>query len=194
MKQPIPERKVVVLVGGSDLFSGWRGISKGTILIKRAITSCYDDVLAINYNYFLDFGRALAATQKYLQTVEQISRLVLYGYSKGGEIVLKLARSLEQQLSIDLLVTIDIANGPWSDKINRRIPGNVQQSINVFQSTPNILRSHGAAVYTTGKTEVTNIDLTGKIIQGKKVSHSNIEMLMVRQVIGWLTAQDAIYG
>lgn len=194
MKPSASEKKIAVLVGGSDLFSGWRGISKGTTLIKRAITSCYDDVLAVNYNYFLDFGRALAAIQKYLQTVGQISRLVLYGYSKGGEVVLKLARSLKQRLQVDLLVTIDIANGPWSHKIDRNIPGNVRKAINVFQSHPNILRSHGAAVHAHSETNIQNIDLTGKIVQGNKITHSNIEMLVVPQVIGWLTGQEAVYG
>lgn len=193
MKESVSSKNIAVLVGGSDLFSGLRGISRGTLLIKQAIQPSFDDVLAVNYNYFLDFGRALAATKKHLQTAGEIGKLVLYGYSKGGDVVLRLARLLEE-LPVHLLVTIDTANGPWSDQIDRNIAGNVRSVINVFQGTPNLLRSHGAAVCANGKTAVSNIDLTGKVITGLKVTHGNIEMLMVPQVINWLAEKKIVHG
>ncbi|MBE7170945.1 MAG: hypothetical protein INR73_10165 [Williamsia sp.] len=194
MNQVLSGKKVAVLVGGSDLFSGLRGISAATTRIKQAIKPWYNDVLAINYNYFLDFGKTLITAREYLQTVGPIKQLVLYGYSKGGEVALELARSLEQQVSVQLLVTIDIANGPWSDKINRSIPANVEKVINVFQSNPNLLRSRGAAVYASENTAIRNIDLTGARIHEEKVTHSNIEMLMAHQVIGWLRGEQPVHG
>ena len=187
MTQAISGKKVAILVGGSDLFSGLKGISPGTRLIRRAIKPWYNDVLAVNFNYFLDFGRTLKQVKKYVQTVGKIKQLVLYGYSKGGDVVLQLARSVEKEMIVDLLVTVDVANGPWSDKINRTIPENVERNINIFQSRPNILRSCGAPTHGSGHTTIKNIDLTDKILKEENVSHSNIEMLMVPQVIQWLT-------
>ncbi len=104
---------MAILAGGSDLFSGARGISKGTVLIKQSIAPWYDSVLAVNYNYFLDFGRALRSVQRYIDRAGNLAALSMYGYGKGGDVVLQLARSLQNLMPVELLVTIDIAYGHW---------------------------------------------------------------------------------
>lgn len=180
-------KKIIILVGGSDLFSGLRGISKGTQLISEELTHHFDEIIAVNYNYFLDFGYALKRLHKLIATRYSECQVFLYGYSKGGELVLKLARSLEQVCDISLLVTIDIANGPWSAAINRNVPGNVKKNINVFQKNPVFpLRSFGLPAYSDKAVQIENIDQTNSILQNQKVNHSNIEMLMVPQTIEWL--------
>ena len=180
-------KKVAILVGGSDLFSGFRGISKGTRVIKESIKSHFDHVFALNYNYFLDFGRSLKYIDKFLTQNEPMDYLTLYGYSKGGDIALQISRLFKRKRVVDLLVTIDVANGPWSGKIDRSVPGNVMKNINVFQTVPNFpLRSHGMAAYSTVNVEIENINITNQIINGTKVNHSNIEFLMVPKVIEWI--------
>ena len=185
------EKRVAVLIGGSDLFSGLRGISRGTKIIHSKIHSFYDEILLINYNYFIEFGRTLKQLEKYFSE-QKCSFLTLYGYSKGGEVVMQLARKLRGKQTVDLLVTIDIANGPWSHKINRTVPENVKRNINVFQINPKFpLMSYGFPNTAGIDTTITNIDLTNNIIGNKKVNHSNIEILMVDKVAGWLCAANS---
>ena len=177
---------MAVLIGGSDLFSGMRGLSKGTKIICQEIEPLFDKILTINYNYFLDFGKALNKASRAIEK-EHPDELVLYGYSKGGHVLLQLARKLESKTTISLLVTIDIANGPWSHKINRSLPGNIKRNINVYQGTPSFpLGSYGLPNYTTENVVVDNIELTEKTINGQKVTHSNIEMLVLDDVIEWI--------
>lgn len=93
-------KKIAVLVGGSDLFSGIRGISKGTKIIQEKIEDNFDEVIAVNYNYFLDFGRSLNRLYHHIISSNRDRHIVLYGYSKGGEVVLQLARKLENTFVI----------------------------------------------------------------------------------------------
>lgn len=180
--------KIAILVGGSDLFSGLRGVSKGTKLIYNAIKDNFDKVIIVNYNYFLDFGNAVKKLSGYLSCKSNATHIVLYGYSKGGDVVLTLARMFQGTLNINLLITIDVANGPWSHKINRIIPPNVKRNINVYQSIPNFpLRSYGMETSASSPhTMIENIDLTRQCIRGITVTHSTIENLMIDEVISWI--------
>ncbi|WP_153797908.1 hypothetical protein [Foetidibacter luteolus] len=74
--------------------------------------------------------------------------------------------------------------------INRQVSANVKKNINVYQGSPNFpLRSYGMpAVAEVVGTAIENIILTKRIMRGVTVSHSNIEMLMVNQVISWIIA------
>lgn len=183
----MPEH-IAILVGGSDLFSGLRGISAGTKIIQQNIKHSFDDVVAFNYNYFLDFGSSLKRLLAYVHQFSVPPVITLYGYSKGGDVVLQLARQLKDQITIPLLITIDIANGPWSHKINRDVSGNVKRNINVYQTIPNFpLRSYGMpAITESTDTVIENINLTKQCIDGIKVSHGSIENVMVSQVINWM--------
>lgn len=180
--------RITILVGGSDLFSGLRGVSQGTKIINKEIAGYFDSVIIVNYNYFLDFGNALKKLFKYLSNKKPDIQIVLYGYSKGGDVVLRLSRLLQHMLNVDLLITIDVANGPWSHKIDRIVPANVKKNINVYQGIPNFpLRSYGMQTTAfSSHTIIENIDLTGKTINGKRITHSSIENLMVTQVVIWI--------
>lgn len=178
---------VAILVGGSDLFSGLRGISKGTRIIEKAIKPFFTQVITVNYNYFLDFGRTHRKLVTEMLDNHRSSKIFLYGYSKGGDVVLQISRSLQHTHAIPLMVTIDIANGPWSAALNRSLPQNVKKNINVYQQTPRPpLYSYGQPTYSQYATEIENIDTTGKTIKGYRINHSNIEMAMVDEVIGWM--------
>jgi hypothetical protein len=179
---------IAILVGGSDLFSGLRGISAGTKIIQQQVEDCFDEVVAVNYNYFLNFGSSVRRLITYVHQFPVPPVITLYGYSKGGDVVLQLARHLKDQAIIPLLITIDIANGPWSHKINRVVPANVRRNINVYQTTPNFpLRSHGMPAIAEGADVIVeNINLTNQYMNGLTVSHGNIENIMVKQVVGWM--------
>ncbi|MBX3256012.1 MAG: hypothetical protein KF862_17890 [Chitinophagaceae bacterium] len=181
------QKKVAILVGGSDLFSGIRGVSKGARIIQQNIASYYDDILLINYNYFLDFGRCLSKLPGYVLDNYADAIICLYGYSKGGEVVLELCRRLKDKKYIDLLITIDIADGPWSGTINRNVPGNVKKNINVYQGRPRFpLLSYGMRAASNEGAFIENINLTNQVLNNHLVTHSNIEMLMVEAVIEWM--------
>ena len=182
-------KRIAILVGGSDLFSGMRGISKGTRIIENSIDPYFDEVHAVNYNYFLDAGRCLRWLTHFFKQHQEIEYLMLYGYSKGGDIVLKLCRKLNAVRKIDLLITVDIANGPWSHKIDRAVPGNVRKNINIFQSSPSFpLRSYGEAASSDKNVEIKNIDVSGTSRKGQKINHSNIELLYVDDVVHYIVS------
>lgn len=183
----MPTKKIAILIGGSDLILGMRGLSAGTRIIVKSIDQHFDEVIAINYNYFLDFNTTLKKTEKIIASQDENTKIFLYGYSKGGDVVLKLSRLLVNKREIELLITVDVANGPWSHKINRHVPANVKHNINVFQSTPSPpLRSYGLATFSDAGVVIQNIDLTNEIIASQKVNHRMIERLVADDIISWL--------
>ena len=75
------------------------------------------------------------------QNLRAGDRLVLYGYSRGGDAVSDLARKLQGRgIQVDLLVTVDAAFGPLStgpcSVVDRAIPSNVRKNLNIFQVEP----------------------------------------------------------
>ncbi|MBE7169526.1 MAG: RHS repeat-associated core domain-containing protein [Williamsia sp.] len=62
-------------------------------------------------------------------------KVVLYGYSYGGDFAVELAEALKEEgISVDLLVTVDAADGPLQNAtVNDVIPDNVKNALNFFQ-------------------------------------------------------------
>jgi RHS repeat-associated protein len=72
--------------------------------------------------------------------LDEGERLIIYGYSRGGDAAVELAEDLsDQNIAVDLLVTVDAAYGfldrdsPLSP-VDREITGNVGVNINFFQT------------------------------------------------------------
>ena len=63
-------------------------------------------------------------------------KVVLYGYSYGGDFAVELAESLKKEgIAVDLLVTVDASDGPAQNAtVNDVIPDNVKNAINFFQN------------------------------------------------------------
>ncbi|MFD0766123.1 hypothetical protein ACFQZI_14765 [Mucilaginibacter lutimaris] len=60
--------------------------------------------------------------------------------SYGGVLATSLAKQLaEANIKVDLLITVDAANGPLSSFVDRDIPGNVQSNINYFETNKGTL-------------------------------------------------------
>lgn len=129
-------------------------------------------------------------------------RIVLYGYSWGGALIHNLSdRLAEDGFTVDLLVTVDAAGGSQNEFVRRNVSYNVKVNWNIYQTTPEVLGSgvfshktgshgdpNGNSFY--GTTKIINENLTGKIINGTKVQHGNIDdltLLKVAQCIGTWT-------
>ncbi|NEN88687.1 MAG: toxin [Okeania sp. SIO3H1] len=75
-------------------------------------------------------------------------RLIIYGYSRGGDTAVDLATELEKrEIQVDLLFTVDAAYGPLSttpiSPVDRTIPGNVDVNINYYQTNRDFILSRG---------------------------------------------------
>lgn len=70
-------------------------------------------------------------------------KVMVYGYSYGGDFAVELAEALKNEdISVDLLVTIDAADGTGENlTVNNVIPDNVENAFNLFQDTPSGLPS-----------------------------------------------------
>jgi hypothetical protein len=63
-------------------------------------------------------------------------KLVIYGYSYGGDFAVELSEALKKEgISVELLVTVDASDGPLQNStVNDEIPDNVKTVVNIFQS------------------------------------------------------------
>ncbi|WP_083721725.1 DUF6443 domain-containing protein [[Flexibacter] sp. ATCC 35208] len=117
--------------------------------LDKATQSAYDYVLS---NYNKSDGKDVEG-----------GKVVLQGYSYGGVMATHLARRLkEANVPVSLLVTVDAAAGPESDNLDRTIPSNVDKNINIYQTNPSLVRSHGDKnkKEESSNTTVVNLDVT----------------------------------
>lgn len=64
-------------------------------------------------------------------------KIIIYGYSWGGDTAVELAQDLQaHSYIVDLLVTVDAAIGPASRWTDRKIPQNVLRNLNYYTTTP----------------------------------------------------------
>ena len=120
--------------------------------------------------------------------------LILYGYSWGGQLLMEFLEYFKNdKININLLITIDAAKGPVSFTVNNDVTYNVIENLNIFQTTPSPILSHGCA--NEGK-NVKNVNLTDeKNSKNELIVHSNIDeytLLYSSQII--LYALKNIYS
>jgi alpha/beta superfamily hydrolase len=191
-----PGNPFVFMIGGADLAFGLMGKSETTLSIENTLRKNGITVSSSNHDYF---GSTSNVTQEFADYVAaQYSTLktdvILYGYSRGGVEVMKVARLLEKQnIPIKLMILVDAANGPHSDKVNRVIPGNVENLINYYQTDggSNLLGSHGAAAIKSANahTNIQNFDTTGSYFfpggtrNSSSINHSNIDEAYRNEVL-----------
>jgi RHS repeat-associated protein len=63
-------------------------------------------------------------------------KVVIYGYSYGGDFAVELAAALKEEgIIVDLLVTVDASDGPLQNStVDDEIPDNVTTAVNIFQT------------------------------------------------------------
>ncbi|CAD0005099.1 DUF6443 domain-containing protein [Flavobacterium salmonis] len=190
---------VVVVFGGGDILKN--NDKGGALAIQRNLQSLYSNSKGGKVESFVSkyWGTSLSdseslddATQgayDYIlsnynkdkgQDVEG-GKIIIEGYSYGGVLASHLASRLRKnKINIDLLVTVDTAAGPESDDINRTVSSNVKKYINIFQTNPSAIGSHGAENKKEKKsnTNGVNVDLT-KITN----EHGKIDEVAFKAVI-----------
>lgn len=120
--------------------------------------------------------------------------LIVYGYSAGGTDALTLCREVEKHISffglssgqlqnratakmlekrriedsarvrVDLLITVDVAAGPGSARVDRHVPSCVRSNTNFYQTTESRIFSRGGKNQADDNTstQIDNRDLTGQ--------------------------------
>ena len=63
-------------------------------------------------------------------------KVILYGYSYGGDFAVELSEALKAEgISVDLLITVDASDGPAQNStVDTEIPDNVKKNVNVYQT------------------------------------------------------------
>jgi RHS repeat-associated protein len=63
-------------------------------------------------------------------------KLIIYGYSYGGDFGVELAKALKDEgITVDLLVTVDASDGPLQNStVDDVIPDNVKTAVNIYQT------------------------------------------------------------
>jgi hypothetical protein len=187
----------VILFGGADFYNeGKYGTNKeigrivSTAAQKIKIPLKQGDIRIFNSPLFVnDFDHEIVKPfiSSIINNFDRINgKLILYGYSLGGNILMHCLEELKKNnIKVDLLVTIDSAKG-YSGTLGVKtiVPDNIKLNLNIYQTKASIIGSRGFP--NKGK-NVINIDLSGvKNNKKEEISHNNIDeytMLFVAQVI-----------
>ena len=201
---------VIVLFAGADIYSN--GGKGSTDDIVQGVKNGY---VAQNGGSIKNFSSTLAKT-KYVRThrggvtsIEAMSydeatqsayeyikenrtedgQVIIYGYSYGGVLANHLAKRLKKDgITVNFLVTIDAANGPGSDNVDRTIDDNVEDNLNVYQTKKSSIGSRGGKNTRNDGSEngIRNeISVSYTDENGKKetTTHSNIDEATLQRII-----------
>ena len=187
--------KKVILFGGVDLYAegdfgetvpqiaSWLnkknvkynlGLEKGAIEIFNSNPYAYGDHESEVINPIVD---------KIIEDFDtKNGTLVIYGYSYGGHIAMRVTEALEKKgIKVEFLLTIDAAFGPASGyggaiggAVDRSVSKNVNTNVNIYQLIPSGVASKGGA--NSGGNIVKNVNVTfNKNANGERISHGNID-------------------
>jgi RHS repeat-associated protein len=82
-------------------------------------------------------------------------KLILYGYSYGGDFAVELANALKKEgISVDLLITVDASDGPLQNStVDDEIPDNVKDAVNIYQTNNSQESSGSQSIPKSGSSE-----------------------------------------
>jgi pimeloyl-ACP methyl ester carboxylesterase len=131
-----------------DVVSGYNAIQKqGDTLATEAYATDTDDDVKILAREFVKSNR------------RGNGKVIIYGYSWGGDTAVELAKDLNDDgVSVDLLITIDAALGIFNGPAvrDRTIPENVEENRNHYTKTPNsMVGSRGLPNWAKNPTKTT---------------------------------------
>jgi hypothetical protein len=86
-------------------------------------------------------------------------------------------------MPVALLITVDAADGPFTDKVDRSIPSNVNTNIIYYQSTP-YGGSRGYENYPAPGNNSTHI--YNQYYYGDAVNHKSIDELTSAKAVYWI--------
>jgi RHS repeat-associated protein len=152
-------------------------------------------VIQVKSHYFVDDAKNNDITyEQYTTIMENLKdnpqgKVVIYGYSYGGVLATRLAKQLNKAgVKVDLLVTVDAANGWGSNKVDRKTSKNVKKNVNYYQKNTSFANdptlSHGDA---NSGNNVDNIDMSNEKQNGEQVNHMNIDEATLNDVMKTIT-------
>jgi hypothetical protein len=124
-------------------------------------------------------------------------KIIIYGYSYGGDAAVELASKLNNAgFAVNLLITVDAADGPlMGTTTDRTVPENVWANINLYQTTNSRIGSRGDKNKGGGPWGILNINV-GNLVEG--VDHGNIDEVTkdfnIFQIIHTMTGQGGSGG
>jgi hypothetical protein len=128
------------------------GVESATVKIARQGYSTDADEDARNL--------AKAFIEKHMRVVDgqQRGKLIIYGYSMGGDTAIELADALRDTYTVDLLVTVDAATFQ-NIGVDRTVPPNVHRNVNFWTNNPqtNWGQAGGENVAESAATEIQNV-------------------------------------
>ena len=201
---------VVVIFAGADLFSNGGLGSTGTIAqgVKNGHTNSRGGSVMnfpsqyVNTRYTatpvgsatvlepVNLDDATEAAYNYIkENRTEDGQVIVYGYSWGGVLANHLAKRLEKdKIKVSFLITIDAADGPGSDKVDRTVGTNVEDNLNIYQKNKSAIGSRGdknTRNDSSGKGIRNEISVSFTDEKGKKQKtvHSNIDEATLFKVI-----------
>lgn len=172
---------IIILFTGADF---GQGPTSTTSDMLKALSNHNSGETVIQYSSLYYLSQDNGIKNAYNEIVSNYKanpdgKIIIYGYSYGGILANELSKKLEKQkISVELLITVDAANGWGSNSLDRDISNNVKQNDNFYEQNTNILSdatlSHGDK-NTGQKGQVNNTDLSNKTFKGDKINHMNID-------------------
>jgi len=185
-KDIILSKNKIILFGGADFSNeGKYGINKEIARVisisaqRKKIPLKSGDITIFNSPLFVnDFNQDIV--KPLITTIKKNfnrtnGKLILYGYSLGGNILMYCLEELKKNnINVDLLITIDSAKGyPGMIAVKTNVPDNVRLNLNIYQTNYSDIGSRGFP--NIGK-NVINIDLSDiKNSKNDEIVHSNID-------------------
>src|SRR5258708_3374909 len=191
---------IVILFSGATFPPLRNQPSKSTGFIFQGILAANKGVSISQYNtpYFLGLSKTTDNAYNEIIMSKKLNpngRVIIYGYSYGGVAANYLAKRLEQaHITVDILFTVDAANGRGSDKVDRTIGPNVNKNINFYEKNEagdiihDFVASHGNPNIASKEGQVENTDETYDSYEGNTVTHYNIGDLTSAQIIATINA------
>ena len=191
---------IAIYFTGADL---GQGMTKTTLQIMEGVQQKMNGGTSITFSssYYLSADKGTQDAYDEIlanHTRDPEGKVLLYGYSYGGVLVNHLAKRLEKAgIKVNLMVTVDAANGWGSNKVDRTVSDNVEVNENYYEenqglSTGDFTLSHGAANKGGPKTKVNNHNKSNDTYDGKKMNHMSIDDATIGEVTQKLT--DVLKG
>lgn len=194
----------VIIFSGAILFPGFQEPSPTMFDILNSVNN-HTGQSSLVYSIYLLNDKTIIENNvqdiKDWRAANPTGELAIVGYSYGGVLAMKLTRELDKlNIPVDLLITLDAANGNKSNEVDRAIPDNVKKNINYYEQNSSgsafadkVLASKGDknVAIDPDKTKVININETQDKINDVKVNHYNIDDDCVEDVCNEVkTSQD----
>jgi len=171
---------------------GVGGMTPTTLDVSYGVRKAINGGTTIVYSSFYYWSADHLTQRAYDEVVNNNKRdpngkVLIYGYSYGGVLANYLAKRLEAVgIQVDVLVTVDAANGWGSDDVDRKISKNVKKNVNFYEKNTSFKRdptmSHGDA-NEGDPGQVENHDKSNDTFDGDKMTHMTIDDATVGDAI-----------